>query len=409
MKKGEETSFNKDREALADNSASADLPAREKSSEADRRAGNFSTREWLNYLENSVLPPHPPANPRSPFIPRNIHEAANILKIAAGLGFSLLRRKPAVWGTPVLAHIEPTSLCNLKCPLCPTGSGNITRRQTRLNYENFKTIIDKFPGTVKMLLLWNQGEPFMVKDLSRMIRYAKQRGMYVVTSTNGHFFRSDRIAGEVVASGIDEIIISLDGADQTVYEKYRVGGKLEWVFDGIQWLVRAKKAQNKRSPLVHLQFILMQQNLHQRKDMIELGRKLGADRLSFKTVQITDYAEGENYLPDDPAITRYVEKTGDGKHITRKRRFFADECLRLWFSLVVNCDGRVSPCCFDKDGDYALGNLIDDSFESVWFGRKYRDFRQHLLKSRYDLKMCNDCTEGLKGLFLETINYHREK
>lgn len=369
----------------------------------------FTTGDWLSYLDGSLLPPQPPARPVSPFIPKDMHQALNLLKMCASLGLSLLRRKPVIWGNPVIAHIEPTSLCNLSCPLCPAGNGGLTRVRERIDLDTFKRIIDKLPDTIRMILLWNQGEPFIVKQLPQMIRYLKQRNVYVVTSTNGHYFRKDGIVKQVVESGLDEIIVSLDGADQEVYEKYRVGGKLKWVFEGIQRLVKWKRELNSPTPLIHLQFILMRQNAHQRGDMIELGRKLGADRLSFKTLQVTDYQGSEDYLPDDPAITRYTGKTEEGKYVTRKRKFFPDHCLRLWYSLVVNCDGRVSPCCFDKDGDYALGNLIEEPFYTIWRGDAHQKFRQHLLIDRYDLDMCNDCTEGLKELFVQTVDYNRER
>ncbi len=369
----------------------------------------FTTRDWLSHLGGSVLPPNPPARPVSPFVPRDIKQAVNLLKIGSSLALSLIRRKPVMWGNPVVAQVEPTSLCNLKCPLCPAGNGSLTRVQERMTFEDFKIMWDKIPDSVRMLMLWNQGEPFIIKDLTRIIRYAKKRDVYVVTSTNGHYFRKEKMVRDTVESGIDEVIVSLDGADQEVYEKYRRGGRLEWVFDGIRRLARIKHEMQSRTPLIHLQFILMRQNMHQRKDMIEIGRRLGADRLSFKTVQVTDYEGGADFLPDDPEITRYAGRTDSGKYITRKRKFFPDECLRLWYSIVINSDGRVSPCCFDKDGDYALGNLIDEDFESLWRGENYQDFRQHLLNSRYDLDMCNDCTEGLKELFVQTVDYHRKK
>ena len=370
--------------------------------------GTFSTKDWLSYLDQKVLPPNPPARPRSPFLPGNFFEAINLIKIGTGLGLSLLTKKPIVWGSPVIAHIEPTSLCNLKCPLCPSGNGSLTRVRERMDYQNFKTIIDKLPPTIKMVLLWNQGEPFIVKDLPKMIRYAKRRDIYLVTSTNGHYFRKEKMVHSIVKSGIDEVIVSLDGADQEVYEKYRVGGRLDLVFEGIERLARTKNLYRSKTPMIHLQFILMRQNIHQKDDMIRIGQKLGADRISFKTVQVTGFEGGENYLPDDPEFTRYQQKTSNGRYITRKRRFFPDDCLRLWYSTVINCDGRISPCCFDKDGDYELGNLISESFSEIWKGEKYQGFRQHLLKDRYNLEMCQDCSEGVKDLFVQTVDYHRE-
>lgn len=350
----------------------------------------------------------PPAKPISPFIPKSFSQLLNMLKISSSLAFSLLTRKAHIWGHPVIVHIEPTSLCNLRCPLCPSGNHELTRQRTSLDFEQFKIIVDKLPPTVRMLLLWNQGEPFLVKDFISMIEYAKQKSLYIVTSTNGHFFRKPEEVKKVVASGIDEIIISLDGADQESYQKYRVGGDLEIVKQGVQNLARQKNRLQQNKPLLHLQFILMKHNISQKREMITLGKEMGADKLSFKTLQVTSWKEGEDFLPDDPTQTRYQTKSDNGKYKTRRRRFFADDCLRLWYSAVVNCDGQVSPCCFDKDGEYSQGNLLRSDFTSIWKGESFQKFRQSLLDSRLKLEMCQDCTEGLKNLFPETIDFHKE-
>ena len=350
----------------------------------------------------------PPAKPISPFIPKSMSQLINLIKISSSLGFSLLTRKAHTWGNPVIVHIEPTSLCNLRCPLCPSGNGELTRLRTKMNFEQFKTIIDKLPATVRMLLLWYQGEPFLVKDFTRMIRYAKRRSKYIVTSTNGHFFRKPEEIKKIIQSGIDEIIISLDGVDQESYQKYRVGGNLEIVKQGIRDLASQKNCVNQSRPLIHLQFILMKHNITQKKMMISLGKEMGADKLSFKTLQVTHWKAGEDFLPENSAHTRYEGKTEDGHYKTRRRRFFPEDCLRLWYSAVVNCDGQVSPCCFDKDGEYSIGNLLESDFSSIWQGESFQNFRQTLLDSRFELEMCQDCTEGIKNLFPETIDYHKK-
>jgi radical SAM protein with 4Fe4S-binding SPASM domain len=348
----------------------------------------------------------PPAKPVSPFLPKNFRQFSNLIKISSSLGWSLLTRKAFIWGNPIIVHIEPTSLCNLHCPLCPSGNGQLSRQRTSLDYDQFKTIINKLPQTVRMILLWNQGEPFLVRDLVKMIEYAKQQGKYVVTSTNGHFFKNSDTAHQVITSGIDEIIISLDGVDQESYAKYRIGGKIDRVFEGVKQLAETKEMLGVSQPCLHLQFILMKHNLSQKNRMIEIGKEIGADKLSFKTLQVTNWEAGAEFLPDDPEFTRYEKKHPNGAYTTRKRKFFPNDCLRLWYSLVLNCDGDVSPCCFDKDSEFKLGNILEEPFESIWQGESYQKFRQKILDSRYELEMCRDCTEGLQNLFTSTINYH---
>lgn len=362
----------------------------------------FFLDQKMSELSSAV----PPARPLSHFIPRHYHQLINLLKVSAGLAVSLLMRRPLVWGNPLIVHIEPTSLCNLKCPLCPSGTGLLTRHRAKLSFRKFRIILDKLPESVRMLLLWNQGEPFLVKELPQMIEYARKRDIYVSTSTNGHFLHDPVSVRNLVKADLNELIISLDGADQQTYEKYRSGGNLSRVFDGICNVSLAKKQLNKTHPIIHLQFILMRQNQHQMNQIIDIGKQLGVNRISFKTLQLGEFEDAEHFLPDDPQYTRYLEKNKNGNYVTRKRRLFSNDCLRLWYSMVINCDGWVSPCCFDKDGTYSFGNLFEDSFNSIWYGLKFRKFRHNLLKSRYYYDMCRDCSEGIKNLFVRSIRYN---
>ena len=126
--------------------------------------------------------------------------------------------------------VEPTNFCNLKCPLCPSGNGEMRRPRGTMGLEDFEKLVDQLGGEVFMMMLWNQGEPYINKCFNQMVRYASDRGIFTFTSTNGHFVRNPEQAQAIVESGLDEMIVSLDGVDQETYEKYRVGGQIERVF-----------------------------------------------------------------------------------------------------------------------------------------------------------------------------------
>ena len=96
---------------------------------------------------------------------------------------------------------------------------------------DFKHLVDQLGDEVFMMMMWNQGEPYINKCFNHMVRYAHERGIFTFTSTNGHFVRNDEQARAIVESGLDELIVSLDGVDQETYEKYRVGGRIERVFE----------------------------------------------------------------------------------------------------------------------------------------------------------------------------------
>ena len=323
--------------------------------------------------------------------------AANALKIVSGYMLSRLRNRATAWGAPCVLMVEPTNRCNLHCPLCPSGTGALTRPRGYMAFEEFRKLIDEVGAYLILLMLWNQGEPFLHPDLLRMIRYAKARSIPTLTSTNGHFIRTLDDARELVASGLDELIVSMDGASSETYQEYRVGGDFETVLRGIRLLRTEKHRSGTRSPLVHLQFIVMQHNEHEIPEAERLARSLGVDKFSLKTAQVYSAEDAERFLPAEERYRRY-RVLKDSFEV--KSRSLG--CRRLWYSTVVNWDGTVSPCCFDKDGHYVLGNAFRGTgLKEIWLSPKYRTFRNLILRNREAVPICANCSEGLGHLYAQ--------
>ena len=161
---------------------------------------------------------------------------------------------------PLNIEVEPTYYCNLKCPLCPSGNGEMSRRRGNMSIDDFKKMVDELAPKSFMMMMWNQGEPYLNGCFNEMVRYAHDKGIFTFTSTNGHYIRKDSEAESIVKSGLDEIIVSLDGVDQETYQQYRVGGDINKVFDGVKRLVVAKKQLGLETPFINLQFIVMRHN-----------------------------------------------------------------------------------------------------------------------------------------------------
>jgi radical SAM protein with 4Fe4S-binding SPASM domain len=320
----------------------------------------------------------------------------NFLAVLASMGFSWALRRPIVWGRPFMLMVEPTNFCNLKCPLCPSGNGQMLRPRGNMELDDFKRLVDQLGDEVFMMMMWNQGEPFINKCFNQMVRYAHDRGIFTFTSTNGHFIRSDEQARAIVESGLDEIIVSLDGVDQETYAKYRVGGQIERVFDGVRLLVKAKEFLGVQTPLINLQFIVMK---HNERDLAEaelLAKGLKVDKFLVKTAQVYSSADAEEFLPEEEQYRRY-ERKEEGLVVKGQP---ARGCKVLWYSSMVNWNGAVAPCCFDKDVDFEMGQAFNgQSFDEIWRGRAYMDFRQQLLANRNGHDMCRNCSEGYRGMF----------
>ncbi|OHX65877.1 radical SAM/SPASM domain-containing protein [Flammeovirga pacifica] len=297
------------------------------------------------------------------------------------------------WGDPISIAIEPTTSCNLRCPECPSGLRSFTRDTGMLSTSLFENVIQELQGTLMNLTFYFQGEPYLNKNFLKMVKIADEHKVFTSTSTNAHYL-NDQNADATVKSGLDRLIVSLDGTTQETYEKYRIGGDIEKVLDGIRNIVAAKDRLKSKTPEVVIQFLVVRPNEHQIEEAKELAKELKVDDIQFKTAQIYDYENGSPLIPTLDQYSRY-QKTDDGKYQFKGK--WERHCWRLWNSAVITWDGNVVPCCFDKDAKYVLGTLKNDyiGFRKIWRNKSYVSFRKQLLKGREKIDICKNCTEGL--------------
>lgn len=320
--------------------------------------------------------------------------------VLVGVSYVLTRwmNRPIQWGTPITVSIEPTTACNLRCPECPSGLRTFTRPVGHLQPDFFRNTIESLYRDLTYLIFYFQGEPFIHPQFLEMVRYASQKGLYTITSTNGHFLNDDH-ARKTIESGLDRLIISIDGATQDVYEQYRVGGKLDIVLQGARNVVKWKRTLQSATPHIVFQFLVVRPNEHQVEAVKQLAREIGVDEVRFKTAQVYDYATGNPLIPTIDRYSRY-RKGKDG--VWRVKNKLLNHCWKLWHACVITWDGMVVPCCFDKDAVHRLGNLRMQPFADIWRGEAYRAFRTQLLQGRDRIDICTNCTEGcqVKGEYL---------
>lgn len=316
----------------------------------------------------------------------------NVGKVLGSYYLSRLLHKPIQWGVPFSISIEPTTACNLRCPECPSGLRAFTRPTGNLRSDFFRRSIDDLYRDLAFLIFYFQGEPYINPDFLEMVQYASQRGIYTITSTNGHFL-SEENARKTIESGLDRLIISVDGTTQEVYEQYRKSGKLEVVLQGAKNVVKWKKQLQSKTPHIIFQFLVVRPNEHQIPEIYRLAEEIGIDEVRLKTAQIYDYEQGNPLIPTLDQYSRY-RKQADGTYLIKNQLF--NHCWKLWHSCVITWDGVVVPCCFDKDAQYRLGNLQEHSLRQVWQDDAYRVFRKKLMEGRDKIDICTNCTEGCK-------------
>ena len=316
----------------------------------------------------------------------------NGLKVLASFYASRLTGRPVQWGFPVSVSFEPTTSCNLRCPECPSGLRAFTRPTGMLENAFFRQTIDEMHRELLYLIFYFQGEPYLNPSFLEMVRYAASKKIYTATSTNAHYLTEEN-ARKTVESGLDRLIISIDGTTQEVYQQYRKGGKLEKVLEGAQNMVKARKELGSKKPFIIFQFLVVKPNEHQIEDVRRLATEIGVDTVWFKTAQVYDYADDPNGLI--PTIDRYSRYKKDRNGQTVPKNKLANRCWRLWHANVITWDGLVVPCCFDKDAQHTLGDLKGASFREVWKSEAYRDFRRTLMSGRKNIDICSNCSEGV--------------
>jgi radical SAM protein with 4Fe4S-binding SPASM domain len=316
----------------------------------------------------------------------------NGAKVLSSFYISRILNKPVQWGYPVSISFEPTTSCNLRCPECPSGLRQFTRPTGMLQNDLFKRTIDDIHEELLYLIFYFQGEPYLNPDFLEMVKYAGSKKIYTATSTNAHYL-NDEAARKTVESGLDRLIISIDGTTQDVYQQYRVGGKLEKVIEGAKNVIKWKKELKSKTPFVFFQFLVVKPNEHQVEDIKRLAKEVGVDEVRFKTAQVYDYkTDPNNLIPATDKFSRY-KKNADGSYSAKNK--LANRCWKLQHANVITWDGLVVPCCFDKDATHQLGNLKTQSFKEIWQNDNYKQFRSELMKSRKNIDICANCSEGV--------------
>lgn len=301
--------------------------------------------------------------------------------------YSLLQRSAVVQGRPMNLTIEPTNACNLSCPVCETGAGILGRQKQHMSLEAFQSIIHKVGAHTNTLMFYFMGEPFLNKNSYQMIRYAKDQGIpFIDTCTNG-----DAVHGEkLVQSGIDQVSFQIGGMTQETHQIYRVNSKLERVFKNLKEALHWKKVY--KSPIrINCGFILMKHNEHE----VDLFKKTMAE-FGVTNAQVIDpcvrtIEQAHSFLPTDKKHWIYdPEAISQGAVVPRMLP--KNNCPWIYYSLVVHVNGDIVPCCRDPKGEEVMGNIFNESFDEIWNGPKFVDFRKRIHTKQADVSICRLCS-----------------
>jgi radical SAM protein with 4Fe4S-binding SPASM domain len=319
------------------------------------------------------------------------YRLVNVVVVTLSMLLSKLLRRTISWGQPFVLTVEPTNRCNLACPQCDTGAGIMQRPAGDLSVALYNDLLQQTHRSLLYLILYDQGEPLLHPNYMELLRLAKSKRICVTCSSNGQLLADPRMADQLVASGLDNLILSVDGLSEETYQRYRRGGRLSKVMEAIQNVRRSREALQQKTPRICVQFIVMKHNEHELADFTRTAESWGADEVLIKSLQVRTRADAEALLPQQEKYRRYLLHSDQLVVKARKAKL----CSRLWYSSVVHQDGSVVACCFDKDNQYIIGNVADSSFADIRHGARMRTFHV-MVHGENKPNFCHNCTDGIE-------------
>jgi len=236
-----------------------------------------------------------------------------------------------------------------------------------MSLGTFKSLIDQIAPYAYWVDLYNRGESFLHPNICDMITYAHQHRVGTKISTNLNSL-ANLTAEQLVRSGLDYLVVSLDGATQDTYAAYRVGGSINLVLENLRSIVECKRRLKSVTPYITVRTIIMRHNEHELELVKELAQHIGVDNIIFTPMIVNIKSENAHrWLPTNPKFSFYDYKRRINKISVNLRA-----CPELWQRGTITWDGLVFPCCFaDGEGEH-LGDLAENSFPTIWNSEKYQ-------------------------------------
>jgi radical SAM protein with 4Fe4S-binding SPASM domain len=317
---------------------------------------------------------------------------------------------------PVCLYLETTNRCNLLCTTCPRTFEEL-EPEADMSWELFTSIIDQYPKIARVVL-HGVGEPMLVKELPRMIRYLKERGVYVLFNTNGTLLTKAN-GQKLIDAGLDELRVSLDAAESSVFQMVRGKDMFDRIVTNVGNFVAMQRESQTKLPRVSLWLTGLRETLAQLEAFIRLAHRLGVMEV---------YLQRMVYLPEGQGLARpeqalFEHTTRQEEEVLQRAEAVARElgvlfsasgatepqvsikkrkddspwslCRRPWSLMYITANGQALPCCiapFSMRGydSFTLGNATQQTMREIWNGEKYQEFRRALL-SPQPPPACSNC------------------
>jgi radical SAM protein with 4Fe4S-binding SPASM domain len=308
----------------------------------------------------------------------------NLLKTGANLIF----QKPKAWSWPIHMHTELTNYCNLKCPVCPTGIGQIARQPAAIDPTMFKRLMDEVGPYLLTMSLWGWGEPLLHPQLADVLISTQHRGVTTFLSTNGQNLDDDKVLQALVSYPPTYLIVCLDGITDKTNSMFRVGARLEPALTGVRRIANIKRERGLHLPILHLRHIVMRNNEHEMPQLKQFATENSFDMLTIRTLSIIDAPDDihNTLIPNDERFRAYTYR--DNKRI-RRTDFI---CEKAFIFPAVFADGTVVACDQDYNAQQPYGSLADGtSFADIWWSKRAAEVRRNIRDNPDSISSCRNC------------------
>jgi MoaA/NifB/PqqE/SkfB family radical SAM enzyme len=287
---------------------------------------------------------------------------------------------------PSTIQVEPTNTCNLKCPLCPTGIGSMKRPKGFMTLETFTKIIDEIGDVLLSVFLYGWGEPFLNRDLPRMMETCTKRNIRTLSNTNGHFLQTPDEALRIVDAGLSALIIAVDGSTQEIYQRYRKSGDIEKVKRCIANIEEAKEKRGAQMPYTNFRVVVTHDNEDDLPALEKLARDLGVNMFSYKPVgMLTGAKKFEDYVPAQEEVRRFKYRDSIRLH---KPPIW---CPFPFRQPTIFWDGTVEGCEYDYVLEASFGKVGTQTFRSIWNSKEAIQLRRRIRKGLPKEGFCRLC------------------
>jgi radical SAM protein with 4Fe4S-binding SPASM domain len=303
-------------------------------------------------------------------------------------------RLEEVCGYPYWLTIDPTNFCTLRCPFCPTGQHRNSRTKAMLSLQAFNNVLSELGPYLIHIDFCNWGEPLLNKDIYKMIKFAKEFNIDTKVDSNFNYF-NEKDAQDMVLSGLDRLIVSIDGASQETYSKYRVGGDFRKVMSNLKLLIEKRKQLNRTNPYISWQFLVFRHNEHEIEEARKMAADLGIDSIGFTKAFIGD----KDWIPLNEEYSHYKKEEIKDNESTSGHFKSCEEkfCNWPWEAIAINPEGSVSACCSVEDEKDDFGNIFRDPFKDIWNNDKYKQARR-FIKDKIKEKTYDNICVGCRHL-----------